>query len=295
MLRWLSLALLCAPAAAQDLPGFSPGVFQNTAAMAVSGDPCVVGSGTSQSAAFFARLATQPTTTRAKQYCTLINALVSGGVWSKIDALYIFAAYDSPTALTNLVSSSYGATAIGTPTFTQDKGFVGGTGKYINTAFNPNTATTPNYVLNSSSVGIWNLSTSSDANGWMGNYNGTNITYLANYQTGGSFFTSPVNAAGATGGVIGLTYAQGMYVASRASSTIVNQYQNGSLFNSQSQVSVALINNNIWVLAVDNSGSPLLNSSDKIAMAVIGGDLSSVQAAFYAAVHTYMQIVGGAP
>ena len=34
---WLTLALLCAPAAAQDLPGFPPGVFQNTAAMAGSG------------------------------------------------------------------------------------------------------------------------------------------------------------------------------------------------------------------------------------------------------------------
>src|SRR4051812_5124572 len=79
----------------------------------------------SQSQALFARLTTQPTGQRKWLYNNLIRSLVQGGVWDKLDALYIFAAADQATALTNLRSSSFGATAVNSPTFTADSGFLG--------------------------------------------------------------------------------------------------------------------------------------------------------------------------
>jgi hypothetical protein len=79
-------------------------------------------------------------------YITLINSLVSSGVWAKLDVLYIFSTTNQTIALTNLVSSYYTGVAHGSPTFGQDTGFAGVDGSqsvYIDTGFlPPGTATT---------------------------------------------------------------------------------------------------------------------------------------------------------
>ena len=71
---------------------------------------------------FFARLATQPSAGQATIYNNFISGLVNAGVWNELDALYMFAAYDSPTALTNMVAT--GSSVLhGNPTFSQWGGF----------------------------------------------------------------------------------------------------------------------------------------------------------------------------
>ena len=44
---------------------------------------------------------------------TLIDGLVSDGVWAKLDALYVLAQQNATDALLNLVGTSYGLTAVG--------------------------------------------------------------------------------------------------------------------------------------------------------------------------------------
>src|SRR5262245_928924 len=109
-----------------------------------------------EAAAFFARLATQPTTTRKNQYAALIDALVSAGVWSLLDALYLYAAYDEATALTNLKSSSFGGTNTNSVSYTADQGYTGASSKYIDLGYNPTTAG-GNFAQNSACRGGWSL------------------------------------------------------------------------------------------------------------------------------------------
>src|SRR5574342_691619 len=107
---------------------------------------------------FFSRLATQPVSARKTLYATMIDALVAGGIWSKVDVLKVYAAADSPTALVNLKSASFTGTLINAPTFTVDRGYAGnGSTSYVDTNFNPTTATTPNFTQDSAHMGAWVL------------------------------------------------------------------------------------------------------------------------------------------
>src|SRR3974390_3125511 len=60
----------------------------------------------SQSSNFLARATGVTSNTDKTNYDTMICGLVTDGVWSKLDALYVFAAVDRTTAKLNLVSSS---------------------------------------------------------------------------------------------------------------------------------------------------------------------------------------------
>lgn len=104
---------------------------------------------------FFDRLLTPPTVVREALYSDLINSLVSTGVWSKLDVLYLFAATDIGTALVNLVSGKYQAflTLLNNlPSFVADRGFTGANLSLIESGFSPSTATAANYQLNDAMV-----------------------------------------------------------------------------------------------------------------------------------------------
>lgn len=87
----------------------------------------------------------------------LVLSLKAGGVWTKLDVLYIFA---------NDGGSDFGtlnwkaptlnqATLINSPTFTSNQGFAGnGTSSYIDTNFNPSTQGV-NYTLDDASISAY--------------------------------------------------------------------------------------------------------------------------------------------
>lgn len=108
---------------------------------------------------FFDRLLTPPTDARANIYAAFIDNLVAGGVWDKLDGLYVFCAADEGTAFTNLISANYTATrreSSGTMTFTVDEGVSnGGAVRYLSTQFNPTTAPSPNFTQNDAMIGGW--------------------------------------------------------------------------------------------------------------------------------------------
>jgi hypothetical protein len=105
---------------------------------------------------FFNRLVTLPTVPRQALYSSLINTLVSGGVFSLGDALWV-AGNDAATTLTNLINGTITAAISGAPTFTVDRGFTCNSGvNFISTSFNPSAGGT-NYLQDSASVGAWEL------------------------------------------------------------------------------------------------------------------------------------------
>src|SRR5690349_9234537 len=110
----------------------------------------------SDARAFFSRVSGL-TTAHKKAYNKLIRDLISAGVWTTLDVLYIFATANSATALTNLKSSSFGGTASGSPTFSVNAGYTGTDASstvYIDTGFNPSSGS-PSFTQNSNHLSIW--------------------------------------------------------------------------------------------------------------------------------------------
>jgi len=92
---------------------------------------------------------------------TLVEDLKTAGVWSKLDAFYLFATDgDSDYATLNFVApSSFQATKTNSPTFTANEGFTGdGVSAYLDTNLNASTDTT-NYTQNDASFGgyVWDF------------------------------------------------------------------------------------------------------------------------------------------
>ena len=173
--------------------------------------------------AFFARLATQPTASRKTAYDTLITGLVNSGVWSRLDGLYLLAAVNSATAKTNLVSSSYGLTLVGTPSFAADAGYTGhnGAGTYLESGFDP-TVGSPNFTRDSATLFAWrNTAPADDGGSFMGMYPDN---YLDPYQDG-KFYAIANNCYRPDSGVASST---GLYLATRPDSTHRSDFLNGS-------------------------------------------------------------------
>jgi hypothetical protein len=140
--------------------------------------PVASGGYSTEAQQFFDRI-TDPGATRKNAYAAMIDALVSGGVWSKLDCLWILAADIEANALVNLKSSSFSLVVTGTLTFSADSGFTsnGTAGNVLDTNYNPSTAG-GNYTQNSACYGLW-VATTGGATGReaMGNHGTTTHIY----------------------------------------------------------------------------------------------------------------------
>lgn len=274
----VALTLAATPASSQI---FSPQFLFQSA----SGTP-----GCSQSTAFYAQLATQPTTARKSLYNALICGLVTDGVFSKLDALYIFAAFDGPTALTNLVQVTYGGTSVNSATFTQDRGYTGNSSNMeVSTSFNPSTAIAANFVQNSATLFGWCLSTAEDAGDLMGGQTDNHNTIDARYTDGNYYASVNSGVSAASSGT--RTTAAGLISEDRTGSTLETAYINGVAGGTDTVASI-LGTSTIEMLHGSADGF----SSYQIGAAGIGASLgSSGQTALYNRLHTYLQAVAGVP
>lgn len=226
---------------------------------------------------FAARLATPPTLARKQAYDRLIYGLEQAGVWSKLDALYIFAAADEATALTNLVQSSYGATAVGSPTFLADLGYTGASGKYINTGFNPTTASSPQYARNSAHVSVWGL-TSAQKNGpAMGQLSSADVAIYPRW-TDDVLYARPNGTSGNLN-VGNVKDGAGLTTAIRTGANATKVYRNGGVFtDTDTGASTALVNQNFtFLLGQDKGVGGDTNYSGRIAAGCFGSQLSDAE------------------
>lgn len=288
MIRWLisalSYLLLTCAALAQvgQIPAWPPTQF------------IASGGGCSQATSFLSRVASVPATldaTHSTAYTNLICGLVTDGVWTKLDGLYILATNtvtgtNTSVALLNLVSASFSpATPSNGPTFTADRGYTGnGSNASLSTGFNPSTAG-GNWTLNSAHMSVWqvtvganqsDIGTSGDI--IMPNFSGNTFMWLDAGTGGGAIAADPSN-----NGI-------GHYISSRTSSTNRDGYKNGaSLGNANSSTTTALSNSNVLLLgATANSFT-----AGQVAESSMGGALTSTDATnFYNRLRTYMTAVG---
>src|SRR5258706_6883060 len=177
---------------------------------------------------FFARAGTLDATHHSA-YDTLICGLVTDGIFSKLDVLYIFATQNTATAQLNLVSSSFSATLNGAPTFTTDRGYTGvaaSTTVYIDTGFNPSSGT-PNFIQNSAHVSVWCVTNAAaDVVSAIGasNPSGQGTSLIPRHTNGSTFYR--VTAQGISG--VANAVSNGHYLASRTGLTTMVGYKNGA-------------------------------------------------------------------
>jgi len=246
----------------------------------------------SDSAVFLARTSGLDTT-HTNAYTALIDGLVADGVWAKLDVLHVFATQNSTTALLNLVSSSYTADAIGSPTFTADRGFTGSEGSttvYVRPNFIPSSAPSPKFIRDSAHISTWNVTNATSGGMPMGVFDASKTGMHVKYSDGNTYFY--INGGNSTPGTA-MANASGHLIANRSSGTAVQGYKNGASIVTFSDASGAVAGYHMIYLAANQFGNPTLGSSHQLAMCSIGSSLNSTEAtAFYNRLRTYMTAVG---
>lgn len=229
-----------------------------------------------QSSTFLAAATGVTLTADKTNYDTLICGMVSDGVWN-FDVFYIWAAPTQATALINLANpGTFNGTTNGTVNFTAYQGYTGdGSTFYIDTGFNPTTATLPNFVQNSATVGAYDLTNRSTGTSmWavgctvgacasgplFAPYNGGNLNAFLNSTT----------AVGAGGPVS----AQGAWNLTRTNATHAAVFLNSSetTVSFNTDTSTAATNANVIFFGF-NTGFGL--TTDQLAAGWIGKGVGS--------------------
>jgi hypothetical protein len=251
----------------------------------------------SQGNAFLARLTGSPNNTHKTAYCTLIDGLVADGVWSKLDALYMFAADTSANALLNLGSGSTNATNA-SATFTADTGFNGnGSSTYVNTTVDPSATT--QFTQNSAHFSFW-FNSNSPSNG------GGRHGYLDGGATKGTYggpggpgdgYSFNVNSSFDSSGIGGVGNQKKHLIGNRSGASARQYYVNGAADGSDTTSSQTIPTGLTFWLGCRNFGGGTNQCSDgQFMMASIGGSLSGTDAGnLCARVHTYLQTIAGIP
>lgn len=245
------------------------------------------------------------TRSSADLYAALIDGLVSDGLWS-FDLLYVFAAQDATTARTNLAQSSFACTANGAPAFAAYRGYTGvdsSSTVYLDTGYNQLNSSV-SYTQNSAHVSVWNnldIAASGGGGGaQMGIESATSTTQTFIFSLyNDSLAYLRMNEANPGAGVSTAGWgskSSGFYVANRSGSTAEQGYRNASQILTSTQISGALNNANIYLLAADKTGTGgELGSANQLGAASAGAGLTAAQVQlFYSRLGTYMAAVGNA-
>ncbi|MDB5777596.1 MAG: hypothetical protein JWP38_3729 [Herbaspirillum sp.] len=251
-----------------------------------------VGASDPDATLLFARMATQPSTTRKHAIASTIIALKAAGVWSRLDALYVMAAHTAQAAQLNWKSTSFNLTPMLSPVFGADVGYKGdGLASWLDTGMNPSTAVGANFVQNSASFGVWLVDATKNT--------GQNIAGLWSASTGVQIVAPNaqgqaqyrINQAGAIVAPTVITDGTGLFAVNRTDANNVQMYLHGTVFNSNSATaSIAPINGTFGFGKLGSTGA--FYGSVTMAAGFIGGSLTDVQhAALNSAISAYLASV----
>ena len=241
-----------------------------------------------ESVTLFAAMSVEPTSARKVIINTLINALKTAGVWSKIDVMWVLAAHDEQAGRLNWITpGTYTATVVNSVTFTADRGFAGdGVSGHLDTGFAPATHGVQ-FQQDNAHIGVYQ-------------------------RTGGGNGNEPFSANNAS---LRHTVAGGTGTSTRSvlnSSTQINGPAGGTqpihgMGRRNDASNVSVLRDGAQVTAPSSAGLSALQASNmrigvrgnstfvthQIAAAHMGAYLDDTEsAALYSAMHTYMVAVG---
>lgn len=247
-----------------------------------------------QSSNFLARATTITSNTDKTNYDALISGLVTDGDFSTLDVLKIWAAPDRTSAVLNLIQNAYNDTENGTANFSAYHGYTGNSSTFfLDSGFNPFSASSPQYTLNSASLGIYVQSNITSGGSDVENVGADNVgaAFLSSFNFGTAAWL--VNGGGQRSP--STTTSQGLWIATRTSANDVALYRNGSttpVDSSAATTSDFIPRTNFYFFA-RNSGGLALPSAAQMSAGFIGSGLSSAaMARISARINTFMTAYG---
>ena len=205
---------------------------------------------------------------------TYINTFITalGTDFAELDRFWILGLGNSIAARTSLANpTSTMITAVNSPTFTANQGYNGnGTNSYLNTNYNPSTQGVK-FTQNSASMGIYCLTNSAVAAIEMGHYQ-TQFTQMRTRQPSNVAFNH-INDGVGTGAQYPVTDSLSFYTVVRPSNTLNVAWKAGVQKASAGVTSVALNNNNMYILARNASGTADTFSPRKLSISFIGSNV----------------------
>jgi len=244
-----------------------------------------------QTQALVARFTTPPSLARMILINNLIGALITAGVWAKLDTLYLFAAADSQAARQNWIQNLYNCTAVSSPTFTTDRGYAGdGAASHVDSGFNPSTASTPKFARNSAYFGFWSRTSGTQTVSAAGAFVADGITRLTRNTSNDSSGRINQSAALASVGSV-VTDGSGLFGIARSGASVNRLSRNGANLTTGTDASTALVNATIKFGTINGVSF----SAVQFAAGMFGENLSvAEETSAYTAVLAYLTAVGAA-
>jgi hypothetical protein len=231
-----------------------------------------------------------PTFSQIIKQNNLVLSLKAGGIWNKLDVLYIFANDGgSDFATLNWKAPTLNqATLINTPTFTANEGFIGnGTSSYINTNYTPSTIGN-NYQLNDCSFGYWAFSGlqtgGSRVNIGTRNSSVSGLTYPVGVSENSLF----INTNNITNVTLTSSANLGLRHFNRVSSSGSRYYNSTGLVGSNTNISSDISNFPFFISALNSANTASFFTITEISIMFAGASLANENTALNNAFNTYI-------
>lgn len=241
-----------------------------------------------ETAALVGAMTSPPTQARVDLIDACISALITGGVWTKLDGLHVYAAHDAQAGRLNWKNpAAYNAVVSGTPTFTVDRGYTKGasTGG-LTIAFNPTTAG-GQWQTAAAHLANWSLTSGNQTAGNYEIYEGAGGNTRTENLTGG--FAQPrINSRAATTSAAGVGGDGHNLITIRGTgASDVVYFRNKTQIITANGATATQLNNTLIVLGNSNTR--------QIAVTHFGGSLTGGNVTtLYDALLAYLQGVGAA-
>jgi hypothetical protein len=243
-------------------------------------------------------MGTKPSAGTATAQNTMVNSLVSGGYWARMDLLYIFAT-DATTveAKINWVTpGTYNLTDPGStnPTFTSLEGYTGdGSSDYLSTSYAPYT-NYDNIAINSTTLGAYTRTHTTNTGRVIGLYEHSSGDKLWELIPNNYDYLS-----GTLNSYSGFGYEQssdiGTAMVTRRGSTESEIYRNGVSLGSDATVSTNFpLSGAVYILAQNNVGTGAEEFyGDQVSIIFVMDAISDAEAtALNTIFETYMDAIG---
>lgn len=238
-----------------------------------------------EASALLARFSVAAGPARQAAIAELIDALIGGGVWGKLDALYVLAAHDSQAARRNWVADAFNLSAVAAPSFLTDRGYAGdGASSYLSCG---TAAGLERFTRNDCHMGIWSLSNLLNSGGASQECGNNNCTIVKASGAGGSVVVRPNTAGGVSGAPS--AHFPGLIGWSRHDASNWEMFAHGASLGTRADASAALDNTDFWVCgrAAGNFGV------NRIAVCHFGAALSAAEwSVMHAALASYLAATG---
>ncbi|WP_425962647.1 hypothetical protein [Rhizobium nepotum] len=228
----------------------------------------------------FTRMSVQPDYVRKDLINDRIRVAKEKAWWSRLPGLYCHAAHDGQAGRLNWKGNIYECLPVNNPVFTVDRGYMGnGSSSYLDTQFNPATASDPYFTQDSACLGIRSNTENVGTGSLAGFYDtalqrGTTINPRIDNTNSVASFRVNTGSAGANTPNGAVPSSIGMFVANRTSSAGVSGYRNGvKLVTGTQQPSTPLVNGNLRFGSINNTSYRACQFS----MGYFGGGLTDAE------------------